>query len=87
MEIGDYTSINYGVEIHSKVRVTIGRYLLMAWNVTIVITSYSIYYTMLFEYDQDSTRYRTDRQPLLWLNGNWSDCLLHCIFRTESNKI
>jgi len=40
IEIGDYTSINYGVEIHSKVRVTIGRYLLIAWNVTILDTDY-----------------------------------------------
>ena len=40
VEIGDYTSINYGVEIHSKVRVTIGRYLLIAWNVTILDTDY-----------------------------------------------
>ncbi|MGB3399022.1 MAG: acyltransferase, partial [Candidatus Deferrimicrobiaceae bacterium] len=40
VEIGDYTSINYGVEIHSKVRVTIGRYLLIAWNVSIMDTDY-----------------------------------------------
>ena len=40
MEIGDYTSINYGVEIHCKVGVTIGRYLLIAWNVSILDTDY-----------------------------------------------
>src|SRR4030067_2816429 len=32
IEIGDYTSINYGVEIHSKKRVGIGRYCLIAWD-------------------------------------------------------
>jgi acetyltransferase-like isoleucine patch superfamily enzyme len=40
IEIGDYTSINYGVEIHSKKRVVIGRYCLIGWNVTITDTDY-----------------------------------------------
>jgi acetyltransferase-like isoleucine patch superfamily enzyme len=40
VEIGDFTSINYGVEIHSKVGVTIGRYNLIAWNVSIMDTDY-----------------------------------------------
>src|SRR4030067_360515 len=41
IEIGDYTSINYGVEIHSKKRVVIGRYCLIGWNVTITDTHYN----------------------------------------------
>jgi acetyltransferase-like isoleucine patch superfamily enzyme len=40
VEIGDYTSINHGVEIHSKVRVIIGPNMLIAWNVTIMDTDY-----------------------------------------------
>jgi acetyltransferase-like isoleucine patch superfamily enzyme len=40
IEIGDYTSINYGVEIHGKKRVVIGRYCLIGWNVTITDTDY-----------------------------------------------
>jgi acetyltransferase-like isoleucine patch superfamily enzyme len=40
IEIGDYTSINYGGDIHSKKRVVIGRYCLIGWNVTITDTDY-----------------------------------------------
>jgi acetyltransferase-like isoleucine patch superfamily enzyme len=40
VEIGDYTSINRGVEIHSRQRVVIGPYCLIAWNANIMDTDY-----------------------------------------------
>lgn len=40
MEIGDYSSINYGCEFHCMERLILGKYLLISWNVTILDTDY-----------------------------------------------